>query len=121
VLNIGSQALADKHIIVRNFSSRPVAFKLNDEKSLVLSSGQRTSMRMDKEASFNRVLAADVNSRQALMNTVLRLRSNTLNVFAFYDANEKTNGGNKIGVFRTTVDRLGASDLNQPIVPDEPE
>ncbi|MBT8043866.1 MAG: hypothetical protein KJO79_02850 [Verrucomicrobiae bacterium] len=116
VLNIRSMELADKNVLVRNFADYPVAFKLNDNDPVVLAPKQRKSFTLDKKHSFNRVLAMDVSTRKPIIKTGVRLRNNTLNILAFYNANAKTNGGKKIGVFHTAVDRLTATQLNKPIV-----
>ncbi|BDS05983.1 hypothetical protein NT6N_10230 [Oceaniferula spumae] len=118
-LNIRSEALRDKNIIVRNFSSKAVTVKIASGEPEVLNGGQRKSFNVEQKGSFTQIAAMIATSRQPLINTVVRLPAKTLTVLAFYDADPVTNGGKSVGVFRTTVSKLPPEVLNKPNVPSQ--
>jgi hypothetical protein len=120
VLNLRSQALRDKNVLVRNFSSEPVAFVIDDNAPVTLKSGQRRSFNIARKAGFHRVAAIKVNGKVRLLNTSVRVPANTLNLFAFYNAEPQTNGGKNIGAFRTTLSRLSPAELAKKMTAPKP-
>lgn len=113
-LNIRSQALRNKNVLVRNFSSKSVAVKLAGGEPSVLKAGQRKSFNVVvPKGKFTQVAAIIASSRKPLINTVIRVPKRSLTVMAFYDADPITNGGKNVGVFRTTVSKLPPEVLNK--------
>lgn len=113
VLNLRSQALLDKNVLVRNFSNEPVAFIIDDNQPVTLNSGQRKSFVIAKKDGFHRVAAIQVQGKVPVLNTSLRFPTGTLTVMAFYNAEPQTNGGKTVGAFRTTLDKISPEELRK--------
>lgn len=106
VLNLHSKALADKNVLVRNFSNKPLGFVIGSEKSLILASGQRRSFQICPNEKGQRIVAYTRGvKRVPILKTSIRLSQQMLTVIAFYDANPQANAGKPVGVFRATVNK----------------
>lgn len=120
VLNLRSQALRDKNVLVRNFSNEAVAFVIDDNAPVTLKSGQRRSFKIERKAGFHRVAAIKLNGKVPVLKTSVRVPANTLNVFAFYNAEPQTNGGKNVGAFRTTLSKLSPTELAKKMTVPKP-
>jgi len=101
LLNLDSETMAEKDLVVRNFSSAPVATMIG-KKKVLLNPGEFRSYDFNAaEGKLHRFVA--VEGRKKIVYTNIKVDSGSVTVIAFYNANPKTNSGFKTGVFRTSL------------------
>lgn len=105
MLNLNSQALCDKNLLIRNFSDAAVTYIMGNKKPEILASGQRKSFKLEKSIAYHRVAAIEGQQRRLIMNVSVRVPDEAFTVFAFYNKDPKTNTGKSVGVFRATLRR----------------
>jgi len=105
MLNLNSQALCDKNLLIRNFSDESITYIMGDKKPAILASGQRKSFKLDKSIAYHRVAAIEGQQLRFIMNTSVRVPDEAFTVFAFYNRNPQTNSGKSVGVCRATLRR----------------
>jgi hypothetical protein len=114
VLHVSSKLLKNKNVLLQNYSSKNVTFILGDKKLNTLKPAQKKSLKLSGTKEYHRLAAIESSKKKEyLVNTSIRASQKALTVIVFYDANPKTNAGRSVGVFRTTVNKLGAEVLNK--------
>lgn len=113
LLSPNSKALADKNILVRNFSEHTVAYKIGAQKFRQLKPGQRGSLKVPHSRGYWSFRAVRGKQKTSLLQTSIRVPVDSLTVIAFYNANPETNAGEPVGVFRTAVRKLPPEQLNE--------
>ena len=114
ILDMDSQALLGKSILVKNFSNKSVLFSLDDNDSIRLKSGeQKTYELVHKKGRLHRMAATYLTKRVVIFKSSLRVPDGSLSILAFHDAHPKTNGGKKVGVVRVVMSRLSSEEVNK--------
>ena len=113
-LDMGSQALLGKSILVKNFSNKPVVFSLDDNDPIRLRPGEQKSYELvHKKGRLHRMAATYLTKRVVIFKSALRVPDGALSIFAFHNTNPKTNGGKKVGVVRVVMNQLSPEELNK--------
>ena len=105
MLNLNSQELCDKNLLIRNFSDESITYIMGDKKPAILASGQRKSFKLDKSIAYHRVAAIEGQQLRFIINASVRVPDKAFTVFAFYNRNPQTNSSKSVGVFRATLRR----------------
>lgn len=114
VLDMHSKALLGKSVLVENFSNKPVVFSLDNMDPIRLKVGEKKTYEVvHKKGRLHRITATYHSTRVLIFKSALRVPDGTLSIFAFYNANPKTNGGKKVGVVRVVINQLSPEDLNK--------
>jgi len=103
VLNLDSPALAEKDLLVKNFSNKTVSCVIG-EKRMVINPLESKSYKFNAAAgSLHRFQAVEMTGKKTLVNTGIRVHSSAVNLIVFYPAHPQTNAGKDVGVMRTAM------------------
>lgn len=104
MLDVASQTLRSKGILLKNFSHRQVQCSVGQRKSVVLMPGRRRSYELNHQRRYYRI-HAETKNRQTIINTSLPVAEQTITLLVFYSTGVNHRVGKSIAAFRATVKR----------------
>ncbi|NWK56136.1 hypothetical protein HW115_10985 [Verrucomicrobiaceae bacterium N1E253] len=100
-----------KSLLIRNFASRPIAYRLGDAESEILKAGSRRSFEMFDFDAYHPFVFADAVSDKVYVRSVLRPHRDRLTVLILYDRARSSQQDGAPGLFRVSVRRLSGPQL----------